>query len=117
MGNLAYRAAGLLAVEQPAWSGEWPVKWKSIRDVDNEAYHVPMAHSALQDLYGRTYCDLHLDNGLSISLGYFGDAPGRRWSVKNDLNVSPKKGLAAATSAKRLNLLRAVSEHDFFVHA
>ena len=87
----AYRAAGLLPVPTPAWGGELPVNWKSIRDVDNEGYHVPMAHPALQDLYGRTYRDLNLENGLSISLGYFGDAPGRRWSVKNYLKVSQQK--------------------------
>ena len=39
------------------WTEETPVNWKSIRDVDNEGYHVAMAHPALQDLYGSTYRD------------------------------------------------------------
>jgi phenylpropionate dioxygenase-like ring-hydroxylating dioxygenase large terminal subunit len=61
------------------------VNWKSVRDVDNEGYHVAMAHPALQDLYGRTYRDLQLAGGLNISHGEFGDAPARRWSVKEYL--------------------------------
>ena len=39
------------------WSQTTPVNWKSVRDVDNEGYHVAMAHPALQDLYGSTYFD------------------------------------------------------------
>ena len=29
------------------------VNWKAVRDVDNEGYHVPIAHPALHDLYGQ----------------------------------------------------------------
>jgi phenylpropionate dioxygenase-like ring-hydroxylating dioxygenase large terminal subunit len=65
------------------------VNWKSVRDVDNEGYHVPMAHPGLQDLYGRTYRDLTLTDGTSLSLGYFGDVPGRLWSVKNYAKLAP----------------------------
>ena len=39
-----------------------------------------LAHPGLQELYGRTYRDNHLANGLSMSIGWFGDAPGRLWS-------------------------------------
>ena len=53
--------------------------------LSREGYHVAMAHPALQDLYGRTYRDLYLDNGLNVSIGEFGDAPARRWSVKEYL--------------------------------
>jgi phenylpropionate dioxygenase-like ring-hydroxylating dioxygenase large terminal subunit len=64
------------------------VNWKSVRDVDNEGYHVAMAHPALQDLYGRTYRDLTYPDGLSHSIAEFGDTPGRRWSVKEYIKLS-----------------------------
>ena len=32
------------------WTQKTEVNWKSVRDVDNEGYHVPMAHPSLQDL-------------------------------------------------------------------
>lgn len=85
----AYRAAEALPARVADWATDLPVNWKSVRDVDNEGYHVAMAHPALQDLYGRTYRDLHYPGGLSHSVGEFGDAPGRRWSVKQYLKVAP----------------------------
>jgi phenylpropionate dioxygenase-like ring-hydroxylating dioxygenase large terminal subunit len=85
----AYRAAGILPAGRGDWVSELPVNWKSVRDVDNEGYHVAMAHPALQDLYGRSYRDLNLADGLSHSIGEFGDAPGRRWSVRRYLRVAP----------------------------
>jgi phenylpropionate dioxygenase-like ring-hydroxylating dioxygenase large terminal subunit len=87
---LRYRSQSVLPVDVPHWATDLPVNWKSVRDVDNEGYHVPMAHPALQDLYGRTYRDLHLEGGLSVSIGSFGDAPGRRWSVKQYLAVAER---------------------------
>lgn len=84
----AYDGAGLLPVAQPAWETELPVNWKSVRDVDNEGYHVPMAHPGLQDLYGRDYRDLFLKHGLSASFGYYGDKPGRGWSVRHYVKLS-----------------------------
>lgn len=84
----AYRASALLPVPG-ATAASLPVNWKSVRDVDNEGYHVPLAHPALQELYGRDYRDIHFpDHGLNISLGFYGDAPGRRWSVRNYVNLS-----------------------------
>jgi len=87
----AYRSAGLLPVSVPGWSVDLPVNWKSVRDVDNEGYHVAMAHPALQDLYGRDYRDLYLADGLSMSIAHYGDRPGRRWSVRHYVAVSPEK--------------------------
>ncbi|MDB5664747.1 aromatic ring-hydroxylating dioxygenase subunit alpha [Cypionkella sp.] len=86
-----YRSEAALPLDMPHWSTELPVNWKSVRDVDNEGYHVPMAHPALQDLYGRTYRDLHLPGGLSVSIGSFGDAPARRWSVKMYLAITERQ--------------------------
>ncbi len=88
----AYRTAGLLPVHAPDWSATLPVNWKSVRDVDNEGYHVAMAHPALQDLYGRSYRDLTFADGLSQSIAEFGDQPGRRWSVKQYLKLAPPQG-------------------------
>lgn len=87
----AYHAADLLPVSTPDWATDLPVNWKSVRDVDNEGYHVALAHPGLQDLYGRTYRDTWLDNGLSMSVGYYGDVPGRLWSVRNYAKVSPDR--------------------------
>jgi carnitine monooxygenase subunit len=87
----AYRCANILPLDVPHWATDLPVNWKSVRDVDNEGYHVPMAHPALQDLYGRTYRDLHLEDGLNVSIGHFGDAPARRWSVKHYLKVAERQ--------------------------
>ncbi|NBZ88171.1 aromatic ring-hydroxylating oxygenase subunit alpha [Stagnihabitans tardus] len=84
----AYRAAGLLAVGESSWLTELPVNWKSVRDVDNEGYHVALAHPSLQELYGRDYADHQLQGGINFSRGGFGDKPGRRWSVKEYVKLS-----------------------------
>jgi carnitine monooxygenase subunit len=92
----AYRLAEMLPVTGPDWTTDLPVNWKSVRDVDNEGYHVALAHPGLQDLYGRTYRDHVLDGGLSMSIGWYGDAPGRLWSVRNYAAISPPRpGLPA----------------------
>ena len=85
----SYDAKNILPVSLPDWGTELPVNWKSVRDVDNEGYHVAMAHPGLQDLYGRTYRDHVLKNGLSVLLGSFGDTPGRRWSVRHYVKHAP----------------------------
>jgi phenylpropionate dioxygenase-like ring-hydroxylating dioxygenase large terminal subunit len=69
---------------------EVAVNWKSIRDVDNEGYHVAMAHPALQDLYGAGYRDMTAPGGLSWSIGPFDPRAGRRWSVRNYLAIAPE---------------------------
>jgi phenylpropionate dioxygenase-like ring-hydroxylating dioxygenase large terminal subunit len=67
---------------------ELPVNWKSVRDVDNEGYHVAMAHPALQDLYGANYTDDNYVDGVSRALGRFNPHAGRRWSVKNYVKIA-----------------------------
>jgi len=64
------------------YQGDLPVNWKSVRDVDNEGYHVAMAHPALHDLYGAGYRDEVLANGLGRSVAPYNDHGGRRWSVR-----------------------------------
>ena len=65
------------------WTQESPVNWKSVRDVDNEGYHVAMAHPALQDLYGSSYVDEPYVDGISRTEGRFTPTKGRRWAVRN----------------------------------
>jgi len=69
---------------------EIPVNWKSVRDVDNEGYHVAMAHPALQDLYGARYEDRVYAGGLSASYGRYNPHAGRRWSVRAYLGIAPE---------------------------
>jgi phenylpropionate dioxygenase-like ring-hydroxylating dioxygenase large terminal subunit len=78
----------------PVWAADLPVNWKSVRDVDNEGYHVAMAHPALQDLYGSTYRDIDYGPGLRVSKGTFKANAGRLWSVRNYVKLStPLPGL------------------------
>ncbi len=72
------------------WSQTTPVNWKSVRDVDNEGYHVAMAHPALQDLYGSTYYDEPFVNGVSRSFATYNPHAGRRWSVRNYVKLAPE---------------------------
>jgi phenylpropionate dioxygenase-like ring-hydroxylating dioxygenase large terminal subunit len=88
----AYRSEDVVPVQAPGWAVDLPVNWKSVRDVDNEGYHVPMAHPALQDLYGSDYRDHYLPDGLHYSAGHFGDTPGRRWSVRHYLKLASAEG-------------------------
>src|SRR5690606_29725480 len=59
--------------------------------VDNEGYHVAMAHPALQDLYGATYYDEPFVNGVSRSFATYNPHAGRRWSVRNYVRISPQQ--------------------------
>ena len=72
------------------WTQTIPVNWKSVRDVDNEGYHVAMAHPSLQDLYGSTYYDEPFQNGVSRSFATYNPHAGRRWSVKKYVGISPE---------------------------
>ncbi|MEZ5885420.1 MAG: aromatic ring-hydroxylating dioxygenase subunit alpha [Paracoccaceae bacterium] len=87
----AYRAEELLPADAAFWDSELAVNWKSVRDVDNEGYHVPMAHPALQDLYGRSYADRVHPGNLVSSYAEFGDQPGRLWSVRAYVGLSPEQ--------------------------
>lgn len=72
------------------WKQKSPVNWKSVRDVDNEGYHVAMAHPALQDLYGSTYYDEPFIDGVSRSFARYNPHAGRRWSVRNYIKIAPE---------------------------
>ena len=86
-----FRAAGVLPTGKSGKWGQTPVNWKSVCDVDNEGYHVALAHPSLQELYGRSYTDIFHDNGLFQSNATYGDRPGRNWSVRNYVKLSPRQ--------------------------
>lgn len=84
-----YRTAEMMP-STSFWSQVSPVNWKSVRDVDNEGYHVPMAHPALQDLYGSSYFDEPFVDGVCRSFATYSPHGGRRWSVRNYLRIAPE---------------------------
>ncbi len=86
-----YQAESMVAAQDSFWHEEMAVNWKSVRDVDNEGYHVPIAHPSLQDLYGRNYYDEPLKAGTCRSVGRFTDSPGRCWSVRNYKKFLPQR--------------------------
>jgi len=59
------------------------LNWKSIRDVDNEGYHVARAHPSLNDLYGKNYYDEPFLNGVSRSYAPFNEGSAKLWSVRH----------------------------------
>lgn len=78
------------------WTQNSPVNWKSVRDVDNEGYHVAMAHPALQDLYGRSYFDEPFVDGVCRSYADCEDRGGRLWSVRHYIEmIEPRDHLPA----------------------
>jgi phenylpropionate dioxygenase-like ring-hydroxylating dioxygenase large terminal subunit len=88
--ELAHYRTGEMVPAGDIWTQETPVNWKSVRDVDNEGYHVAMAHPALQDLYGSTYYDEPFVDGLCRSFATYNPHAGRRWSVRNYVKISPE---------------------------
>lgn len=66
-----------------------PYNWKVIHDIDNEGYHVPTGHPALQQLYGKTYEDSEI-GGVLIARAQINDNPGRIWSVRQYQKLLPQ---------------------------
>ena len=77
---------------------EMPVNWKAVRDVDNEGYHVPVAHPALHELYGTAYHDGAWSNGVSRSEGRIERNNTALWSVRNYLKHRPLRADLPAES-------------------
>jgi len=84
-----YNVPEMVPAYRGYWKAETAVNWKAVRDVDNEGYHVPMAHPGLQDLYGHGYFDEPMANGANRSFGPFNEGPGRLWSVRAYKNIVP----------------------------
>ena len=85
-----YNLETMVPAHQRIWRHTLTANWKSVRDVDNEGYHVPIAHPALQDLYGHDYHDEPIIDGTNRSYGSFNDGPGRLWSVRNYKKILPE---------------------------
>lgn len=78
-----YDLADMVPDGKGFWTTEITANWKCVRDVDNEGYHVPMAHPGLADLFGSNYYDEPFSNGTSRSFSKFSASNGRLWSVRN----------------------------------
>jgi len=92
--QMAHYDMGNMVRASRIWKQTTPVNWKSVRDVDNEGYHVAMAHPALQDLYGRTYYDEPFVNGVCRSEANCYERGGRMWSVRHYIKLTePREGM------------------------
>lgn len=75
---------------QPAdgmWQQVSDVNWKTVRDVDNEGYHVAVAHPSLQDLYGSNYLDEPYINGVSRSYARC-QTSARLWTARHYMRLT-----------------------------
>lgn len=86
----AYNAETVVPSDGEFWTEVTDINWKSVRDVDNEGYHVPMAHPGLQDLYGKSYYDEPFVDGASRSFATFNEGPAKLWSVRAYRNLLPE---------------------------
>lgn len=85
-----YGVAALVPATPVSWADRTAVNWKAVRDVDNEGYHVAMAHPALHDLYGHGYVDEPFVGGAARSFAPFNAGPGTVWSVRAYKNLLPE---------------------------
>ena len=85
-----YDLANMVPTDSNSMDDLLPVNWKSVRDVDNEGYHVRQAHPGLHQLYGDGYFDEPYVNGTSRSVGTFNEAYGHRWSVRKYREILPE---------------------------
>ena len=84
-----YRTAEAEPIAGTGYDELRPYNWKIIHDIDNEGYHVPVGHPALQQLYGRTYQDGTIGN-IPVSTGRIEDRPARNWSVRHYQKLLPE---------------------------
>ena len=85
-----YDLANMVPTDSNSMDDLLPVNWKSVRDVDNEGYHVRQAHPGLHQLYGNGYFDEPYANSTSRSVGTFNEAYGHRWSVRKYREILPE---------------------------
>lgn len=87
-----YDLAALVPDGEGMWSEDIRANWKCVRDVDNEGYHVPMAHPGLDDLFGRNYYDEPFKEGTSRSFSGFREGDSKLWSVRQYKSLLPQMG-------------------------
>lgn len=86
----AYAPERMVMADPTSLYDRLAVNWKSVRDVDNEGYHVRQAHPGLHDLYGQNYHDEPYVEGTSRSIGHFNEGPSRLWSVRHYRQILPE---------------------------
>ncbi|HUF55103.1 MAG TPA: aromatic ring-hydroxylating dioxygenase subunit alpha [Thermohalobaculum sp.] len=84
-----YGLSDIISARHVAWYDDTPVNWKAVRDVDNEGYHVAMAHPGLHELYGRYYYDESFRYWTSRSFASFNPGQDRLWSVRAYKSILP----------------------------
>jgi len=82
-----YAMADMVPDGKGFWTTPVAANWKCVRDVDNEGYHVPMAHPGLADLFGKNYFDEPFNNGTSRSFSKFREGTPRLWSVRKYIEI------------------------------
>lgn len=83
-----YRVAEMMPLPGTGFLQRRPYNWKIIHDIDNEGYHVPVGHPALQQLYGPTYRDDCIGD-IPVSSARINERLGRFWSVRNYQKLLP----------------------------
>ncbi|MFT5658786.1 MAG: phenylpropionate dioxygenase-like ring-hydroxylating dioxygenase large terminal subunit [Gammaproteobacteria bacterium] len=72
------------------WRFDYDLDWKSVLDIDNEGYHVPIGHPELFDLVGPTYKDEVLECGLIRATGSFADRKFKKPLIRNYVETLPE---------------------------
>ena len=83
-----YRMHEMKPLEDSRFEELRPYNWKAIHDIDNEGYHVPLGHPALQQLYGKNYRDDSI-GGVPVAYAYLNEQPGKLWSVRHYQKLLP----------------------------
>jgi phenylpropionate dioxygenase-like ring-hydroxylating dioxygenase large terminal subunit len=96
---ILHRVAETVPLDK-GWGAEMLANWKAVRDVDNEGYHVPIAHPALYDLYGRNYVDELPGGGISRSIGIFDGGKAKTWSVRHYKSIRPQSSASLGDEAQ-----------------
>jgi phenylpropionate dioxygenase-like ring-hydroxylating dioxygenase large terminal subunit len=84
-----YQMAEMKPYDEP-WRWDFDLDWKSIVDIDNEGYHVPVGHPELFDLCGTTYKDEILESGIARAYGSFKGRKAKTPLVQNYIESLPE---------------------------
>ena len=77
-----YDTENIISASKISLSESLSINWKTVRDVDNEGYHVAQAHPGLHDLYGENYWDEDYHYWSTVSVGEINKKPSKLWTVK-----------------------------------
>ena len=85
-----YQTKKLMSAGEISLSNCLSINWKTVRDVDNEGYHVAQAHPGLHDLYGENYWDEEYNFWSTVSVGKINSKPSKLWTVRNYRSILEK---------------------------